>query len=148
MSVFIPLPPSWVLPHSPPCHSLLGHPWGLSWLDRVMKPLWSSKALGSHPPPPFPLLSTDFTGWWRKEGREGRKTFSKGLNCWSLWHWRRESGQSGWELPRGNEQEEGVGGRSGGSSLPLGQPMEWWSRLWKSRILRGGQGAYRGLWLL
>ena len=55
---------------------------------------------------PFPLLSTAFTGPWRKEGREERKACRLDLKCSSLRHRRRESGQSRWKLPRGKEREK------------------------------------------
>lgn len=54
---------------------------------------------------PFPLLSTAFTGPWRKEGSGERKACRLDLKC-SSWRHRRESGQSGWELLRGKEREK------------------------------------------
>ena len=40
---------------------------------------------------------------------EGSKACRLDLKCRSLWHCRRESEQSGWELRRGKEMEEEVG---------------------------------------
>jgi hypothetical protein len=56
---------------------------------------------------------------------EGSKACRLDLKCRSLWHCRRESEQSGWELRRGKEMEEEVQGRGGGDSLPLGPSIEW-----------------------
>ena len=56
---------------------------------------------------------------------KGSKACRLDLKCWSLWHCRRESEQSGWELRRGKEMEEEVQGGGGGDSLPLGPSIEW-----------------------
>ena len=100
LSVFIFLPPSW----APPQLSSLSQPPGPSpevCLD--LTECWTSSEVEKPWPsiPRLPLLSTAITGYWRNKSSEGRKACRLDLKCWSLWHKRREFGQPGRELPRG-----------------------------------------------
>lgn len=61
--------------------------------------LWSST--------PFPFLFGAFSGDL-DEGRDlgrGRQPWSLGSKCFFLWYWRRDSGQSRWELHRRKERQ-------------------------------------------
>lgn len=98
------LPPSFLSPTT--THLPLTASWAIPEVCLDLTECWTpSEVAKPWPPiPPLPLLSTVFTGYWRNKGREGRKACRLDLKCWSLGHRRREFGQSGRELPRGERR--------------------------------------------
>ena len=95
------LSPSFLSPTT--THLPLTASWAIPEVCLDLTECWTSSEVAKPWPsiPSLPLLSTAFTGYWRKESSEGRKACRLDLKCWSLWHRRREFGQPGRELPRG-----------------------------------------------
>lgn len=75
-------------------------------LAECLTPSEESRALGSHHSPYF-LQSLQWGLGERNGGKKGSETLDSGLQMLLLVHWRRETGQLMWELPRRIKREKG-----------------------------------------